>query len=227
MTRKFKAIALALVAVFAMSAVAASGAQAAEGFNWEEGTSLLTASAQERQIFTTNAGEIKCREVVGDAAVSGTGATSVETTSITYRETPENDNCETTLGSFATATIDMNGCNYLFHAGTTVEPGNTNRTQGTADIVCPTGKQIVVTSSTCTIDIGPQTGLGPVYYENTAVSPKDVDINPAITNIKYTQTKTTSFFSCGEGTFTNGTYKGKVTITGETSKGAQKSVWVE
>ena len=76
MIRKFKALGLALVAVFALGAVASSAAQAAEGFNWDSGTTLLTPSALQPQKFTTTAGTVECAEVVGDAAVSGTTATS-------------------------------------------------------------------------------------------------------------------------------------------------------
>jgi len=226
MIRKFKALGLALVAVFAMSVVASSAAQAATGFNWDSGVTLLKASAIEPQKFTTTAGTVECAEVVGDAAVSGTTATSVTTTSITYRQTSTNENCPTNFGSFITAKIDMNGCNFRFNAGTTVA-GNNDKLEGTADIICPVGAQIQVTASNCTIDIGSQNGLGPVYYENnTTASPKDVVINPQITNIVYTQTPVGSFLPCGSFTnHTGGTYTGKVTITG--SGGKTNNVWVE
>jgi hypothetical protein len=215
-----KKLALAFAAVFLLSAVVASAAQAAEGFNWESGTTKLTGSAKEKQVFTTVVGSVECNEVTGEAIVSGTGAASVTTSKITYT----NNGSTLCPFVFGEAEIKMNGCNYRFNAGSTFET-NPDKLKGTADITCPKGVSIeIVTPFVCTIKIPGQTGLAPVYYEATTANiPKDLDINPQITNISYSYSG--SF--CGTGSNTNGTYTGKVTVTGEDSALNRTAVWVE
>lgn len=73
-------------------------------------------------------------------------------------------------------TIDMNGCDYVFHIGHTAPIGNKEGTYGlTADIVCPAGQQIQWTtfsSSThsfrlCSQAITSATGLGGAHLKST------------------------------------------------------------
>jgi hypothetical protein len=131
------------------------------------------------------------------------------------------------VGAALIAEIKMNGCNYRFEAGTTVEAGNPDKLQGTADIICLKGAAIEVVAplGTCTTKIAGQSGLGPVYYENnTTASPKDVVINPQITNITYSH----SGFGCGsKENETGGSYTGNVTVKGENSSLTQTNTWVE
>jgi hypothetical protein len=222
MKRNLKILGLLTMAVFAMTAMAASAAQAAGTFAWDSGTTTLTASAAGTQKFTTTAGTVECNEISGHATVSGTSATTLTATSIVYKN---NGAASCPLASFGNATINMNGCDYLFHAGET-EEGSTDSTVGTVDIVCPKGAAIEVTApfGACTIKIAGQTGLSSVtFLANTGATPKDVDINPAVEKISYTH----SGFACGSGSGTNGTYTGQVTIKGEDSAGKPTNVWVD
>jgi hypothetical protein len=222
MKRNLKILGLLTMAVFAMSAMAASAAQAAGTFAWDSGTTQLTASAAGTQIFKTTAGEVKCNEVSGSASVSGTSATSVTATNIVYKNS---GSASCPLASFGNATINMNGCDYVFKAGET-EAGTNDATVGTVDIVCPKGVSIEVTAplGACTIKIAGQSNLSSVtYLATTAASPKDVDINPSVEKISYTH----SGFGCGSGSGTDGTYTGSVTIKGENSSNVQTNVWVD
>ena len=53
----------------------------------------------------------------------------------------------------------MNTCTYLFHVNNEVPY------KGLVDIVCDPGQEMrIVAGTRCTIDIPPQTNLGPVTY---------------------------------------------------------------
>lgn len=221
MIRNIKALGLAFVAVFAMSAVAASAAQAAGSFNWDSGTTTLERTSNESQVFTTTPGKVTCSEVVATATgLTGTSATSVTTTSLTYSNAGAGDKCS---GPFGTQPkIEMNNCNYVFHAEETVG-GSESKVEGKTDIACPGTSQIVINALLCTIKVPAQTGLSNTVFENNATSPTSVVINPSITGIHYT----TSGASCGTHTETNGTYGGKVTVVGKNSGGTTTNVSVK
>jgi hypothetical protein len=77
----------------------------------------------------------------------------------------------TAFGS-AEASVESNGCEFVLHPGT----GSKDEFSGTVDISCPSGKKIVVLGGGCEIQIGAQTGLGPVNYKNaTALEPDAVE----------------------------------------------------
>ena len=66
---------------------------------------------------------------------------------------------------FAKATIEMNGCELLFH----LTAGGADNFGGTMDIVCPAGESMKVVAATCEVSIGAQNGLGPISFtRNTA-----------------------------------------------------------
>lgn len=74
----------------------------------------------------------------------------------------------TAFGS-AGATITSNGCEFVLHPGS----GSGDEYTGTFDITCPEGEKMVVTGGNCEIQIGAQSGLGPVVYKNlTTAEPK-------------------------------------------------------
>jgi hypothetical protein len=223
MKRNFKLLGLLAVAALAMSAVAASAAQAAGQFDWESGTTKLTASAVGIQKFTTDAGTVECNEVSGQVATSGTGGvTSVTATNIVYKN---NGNASCPLASFGNATITFHSCDYKFLAGET-EEGTNDSTLGSANIECSTKGDVVEVTApfgACTIKIPAQTGLSSITYKDTTTAtPKDVDLIPNIKNIRYSY----SGFLCGSGENTNGTYTGEVTVKGENSSNVATGVWV-
>lgn len=91
---------------------------------------------------------------------------------------------------FVETTVNPNGCEYRFHAGSGAEDEFT----GSLDLVCPAGKSIVIQALTCEVQIGAQTGLGPITYENiteeTEEIPKpSVGIHFKVEELAYTKTK--------------------------------------
>jgi hypothetical protein len=217
-----KILSLLTLAVVAMSAMAASPAQAAGTFAWDSGTIQLTASAASTQKITTTAGSYECNEISGSASVSGTSASTLTMTNIVYKN---NGSSSCPLPSFGNATFAGNGCDFLFHAGET-EAGTNDSTEGTMDLVCPKSAAVVITAplGACTITIHPQSGLGPVtYLATTAASPKDADFNLAVTNLKYTH----SGFGCGSGTGGSGAFTGSITMKGENSSNVQTNTWLD
>jgi len=208
MVRKFKFLGLALVAVFAMSAVGASAASATVEFRSEGAPVTLTGTQEgESNAFDVQFGEVKCKS----AKYTGTTTTATATT---VSVAPAYAEC--TFAGVAT-TIDMNGCTYLLHV-TNAGPPYT----GVVDVVCPGGAQIVVTGGTkCIVDVGPQTNLGPVTYTNIGSgTTREVTLDLAgLTNITYTQTPGTGVGKCTSLTTGAGKYTGTATVTGETDPG--------
>jgi hypothetical protein len=160
MTQKLKALGLALVAVFAMSAVVASAAQAS---NFQSGTGTYPTTVTGEEIsgpvtgvtvlkheFKTALGVIKCTPAEFTGTL--TAASTQFTVAPTYGNTTAGTGC--TIAGTAGPVVHMNGCDYLFTAGTTasgVTPISTH-------LVCPEGKHIVVTVKTgCEDTIFPQT----------------------------------------------------------------------
>ena len=227
MTRNLKAVGLALVAVLAMTAVAASAAQAGQ-FTWENGTTLATAKQEAEggsQLFKITGGllTVTCDEVKGHAAISGSGpAASITTTEITYNDSElGGDKCTGPLGT--QPVIEMNGCQYRFNAGSTTGSGVT---QGTVDIINCTNADKSITingGALCTVHVPEQTGVGPVTYRTiNPGSKKEVTIEPNVVNIAYHHTGL-----CGNATNNNGTYTGNVIVKGQNAASEQTDVTVE
>ena len=227
MIRNLKALGLALVAVFAMSAVVASAAQAtAASFSWDSGTTKLTGTAAtvaeggtQKSTITGGALSTSCDTVYFTASVTGTSASSVTTEGgVTYTNTVEEN-----AGEKHTCTNNLGGkiqwstsdCNYRFNAGETVTASSS---KGTLDIVCPAGSTgiTVISPGLCTKHIFAQNGIGPVNYSTMAGSPEDITIEPSFTNMTYTHTGL-----CGNATKSDGTSTGKITIKAENASGVQ------
>lgn len=221
MTRKFKALGLSLVAVFAMSAVVASAAQAGH-IGWESGATKLTAKALQIQEFDTTAGTIKCNEISGEVDLSkySNPTETLETENLKYTNNGSS-NCESSVSGFE-PTVEMNECDYRFHADETVE-NNPDAIEVTTDVVCPTGKDITINGGfLCTVHVGSQSGLTTLTATtNTEVTPEDIVLEPDVTNIDYSHEGL-----CGFGSGTDGTYNGDVTITAEDNNKNPKAVTV-
>ncbi len=204
MKRNLKALVLALVAVFALSAMAASAASA-DFITTNDGTTVLTAEATERQVFKTTEGvEIGCNTVAIDGSIVGTTAETV-TVEPTY------SGCTVVIPGVGTvpAFIDTEGCHYLFTTVTQVH------------ILCPTGKKITLTAelvkgvkSKC-LEIGEQTPTNPeVHYINNALTgtAMDTEVESTVSGITYNKAG-----PCGSTTQNNASYTGKVTVKGKDS----------
>ncbi len=197
MTRNFKALGLALVAVFAMS-VGASAASAAE-FHAEKAPVTLTGTQHAGEdVFTTDAGTVSCE----NASYTGSQAT---VTSLTAGAIATYSGCHAAFG--LNTTIDVNECKYVFNA-------NTKK----VDISCPAGKVIAVTAPGCEITVGSQTGVGSVNYTNIGSgTTREITIDVALTGIKYEEHNKGFFPTCKNNTVatSNGTYNGAALVTGE------------
>jgi hypothetical protein len=212
MIRKFKALGLALVAVFAMSAIVASAAQATAGTLTSEGkTVIATAEQVGEHEFTltdheTEPGKFantKCKKAVftGTAGVTD-GATSV-TAHPVYTE------C-TAFGQ--PATITTTGCDYVLKTGT---PTATGGWHVVTDLVCTGTDTIIIHTGTCEVHVGPQTGLATSEATNSGTGGTGMDLllHTNITKIKYTVGKDN--IGCplkGTGSFEKGDYTGTTTV---------------
>ncbi len=210
MTHKLKTLGLALVAVFAVCAVAAPGAMA-ESLFFYGGSAPATLKGVHHtaeDVFTVAAGSVKCKKATYTGTLGKEEATSVELTP-TYSE------C-TAFGGLAT-TIEMNGCNFRLAAG---EFGG-GKASGTMDILCPAGKEIkakvsVAGITKCTVDIPAQTNLSGISYTNVSGSAHQVTVTIGIEGkVKYTDTAGTGLGSCATASGENGSYTGNTLVTTE------------
>jgi hypothetical protein len=236
MTRNLKALGLALVAVFAMSAVAAANASATSAtFSWGEGaTKIMTAAdpTSPSQELTITPGAITssftCDEVSGSATISGSGASSITGQNISYSDsgtTPEKEVCTGKVNGIAVKTpIKFNGCDYNFIAGTTVGELAEGIAEGTIEIKCPEGKVIEISAAGCLAKISPQI-IGRVLWTTVKTTGQLSDIT-GHTEVGLTAGQhnnaidySTSGFTCGVHSETDGTYKGTFTITAAVADG--------
>ena len=218
--RNAKLLGTALLAILALSAVAATMASADE-FHSEKELTTLTAKQESGvggvNILKTTAGSAECKTATFHATVNKKTTTTITATPI-YKE------C-TCIG--IVCTVNMNECDYLLH----ITPANV-QTQGSADLVCPGVKEVTLESAKCIIHIKPQTDLTTITYTNSGVpggNTREITLDLNITNIAYSHTKVgEGIGSCTSGTGTTGSLTGKVEVTGEEDSGPNHvGIWVE
>lgn len=184
MIRNLKALVLALVAVFAMSAVAGSVASTQQGESAAESVEGVTLLGSQTggggsNALTAFGIKVECWPTTYTGHQYGeTPHALIPDAATTFTLTPDysQENC---LSSGFPTTIDMNGCDYVLHIGETTPSENKEGTYGiTFDIVCPAEKAISVTVFTnstdhkantafCTAQIKPQTGLKGAHVTDT------------------------------------------------------------
>ena len=161
--RNLKALGLALVAAFAMSAMLASAAQATNPgtiFGPQGSTEVLAHKlANDKFTINTEAGTspstLECNTATFTQTSPAFGATGTSEVELT----PEYSGCKTNAGQFVTVT--HNGCTYRFYHLTTTG----GKWGPTVQIKCPAGKQIEVhvylfsnhTFQVCTLTVPAQT----------------------------------------------------------------------
>lgn len=118
-----------------------------------------------------------------------------------------------TAFGFAESSIEANGCELVLHPGS----GSGDEFTGSFDVACPVGKKIAVKGGNCEVQIGSQTGLGPVVYQKvTAAEPDEVQASfemKAASGFAYT--KSLDGASCplsGTGAKTDGVFGGDAAI---------------
>jgi hypothetical protein len=222
MIAKFKALGLAFVAVFAMSAVVATAAQATAGTltTFPAGKTVdITAEQVGLHEFKLTDHEVQpgsfASATCSYAHFDGVGAISTGATQITVTPTygthpPQGETC---IVFGQPGRITTTGCDYLLKSGTPTGGG----WHVTTDLVCTGANTIIIESGTCEVHIGPQTGLTTSQVTNSgSASPEtamDLLLHIKITGIKYTVTKDS--IGCplkGTGTFTGGDYTGTTTV---------------
>lgn len=231
MIRNLKALGLALVAVFALSAVAASAASAQQGVLTSDGpVTLDMTETGVGQNATTMFGEkIECQGTIYTGHqynVTPHMPIPGPTTTITVTPHYNNANCTAFPGP-TKATITMNGCDFVFHIGGTVAA---DRYALFADIVCPVGQQIEKhvylapnneEVSWCTYTIGPQAGLPGGRLTTTTNGAEDVDIVGAFKNIHVEK-----HGMCGAGTTNFGEWDVDLTVKGTNPGGGPTGITV-
>lgn len=193
----------AVLAALAAMSVSAGAAQAAE-FTATEYPAFLSGeqASSGATDFDFESGQTGDCETVGFAGPI-TGATSGLEVSPGYNE------CEA-FG--AAATIEPNGCGIVLHPGSR----SSDEFTGTFDISCPGGEKIVITGSTCEIQIGSQTGLGPVSYDVLTTGVDEVEASYGMEAASgFTYTKVADGASCplsGTGVRNDGTITGATKV---------------
>lgn len=226
MTRKLKVSWAVLVVALAMTAVLASGAQAAikvtTGVSpaWSTGEVIEHTTIGKRHSFRTSGGqELSCEEVKFTATETN-GATSVTIV-------PSMNKCEATIGTEThLVTVTMNDCDYLFHGGKEVT--STTFGEGELDLVCPEGKVVELhvyksatteTEELCTYKIAPFINKNGNEFHNIAGSPNDVTVTTTMSEIAVTRTGS---LLCGAAS-TTATYTGSTTLRAFEDKGGSIS----
>jgi hypothetical protein len=185
MSMKFKALGLALLALCAMGAVAASSASAT-GIHGESEPTYLTASTTNGQTSKVNPPTLQLANgtkttcqilTIHDHVTIGTATQEDLTVEPTFEE------C-TTVG-LTTHVTNTGGCDFTFKT--------TTATTGTASIVgCASPIQIIVTKSLgvveCTVSITNQTPGKPGvdFAGGTKGAVKDVDVTSTVEEVAYT-----------------------------------------
>jgi hypothetical protein len=218
MTRNLKALGVALVAVIAMSVVAASAAQAKFDtltmFPTKENV-YLTAKALAPQEFRIEGGigTIRCSNVELEAREGRSTNVDKSTSGTVY---PLYNKTETTCGGspFGKYTVHMNGCYYTF----------TSETDATGDaevhLICPPERVVEITGpGGCTIKVPTQTVKG-VHYTNETTGPgtketeMHIKLEPTVTGISWTATSACALVGI-KSSGTDGVYLGNVTVTAD------------
>jgi hypothetical protein len=190
MIRYLKVLGLALIAVFAMSAAAASSASAVvDRFTCIE-QEKCDVTAEGTHTFGTKGSTltVTCttEKYTGTLTNGVAGATSLQFT-------PTYDNC-TALGG--ATTINVNGCTYDLTGHTTTHNKTTTGTETDAPvhITCPGANKIEIKAPMCTISIGAQNGLHGAVYDKQGSGPtQDIKMTTTVDDISYT----TFGFGCG------------------------------
>jgi hypothetical protein len=190
MFRKLKTIGPAILAIFAMSAFLAPAAQAqftASSYP----TTAVANSAIGNDDFKTEAGSVEC---AADFVGTLTEASNTLTLEPTYT------NCK--AFGFTEASMNMNGCAYVFHRWSLLISHVT--------IECSGGK-ILIKAGNCEVQIGEQGPLSSISLSNNG---NHIQVAFNLANIAYAVTK--DGFLCpfgGTGNKTGGTYTQNESVT--------------
>jgi hypothetical protein len=210
MIRKFKVLGLALVAVFALTAVASAAEFHSES---STGNTFLEGSQTTANVFTvtnpkgTKVADVHCSSATFTGTQTGKTVSSVEVH-------PTYAGCE--ASPFGSAEVETDGCTYNLHSA------------GTVDIVCAKEFAIKIVAPGCTITVGGgQSGLSSVNYSNSG-SPSTVTALANVEKIAYKASGGLCSFFNVPSSGTLGDYAGGVNVKGYVdmngTKGAQTAI---
>jgi hypothetical protein len=191
-----KAVGAAVLVALALSALGASAASAANFTASSYPTAATATSPKGNDDFKTEGGSWECKVHYAIAALTGSSQTATVTP--TYTE------CQSF--GFLSATVTMNGCDYVYHS------------DGGMDIECPAGQAMTVVSSTCEVKFGTQTGLKSIAFNNSGTG---FTAKANVGGIAYTVTK--DGFLCpfgGTGAKTGGGFSQNAAILFSSTNGA-------
>jgi hypothetical protein len=231
MTHKLKVLGLILVAIFAMSAVVASAAQAGEFESEIAGTTVtgeqisgtVTGQALTSHEFKTTAGVVKCTPALFHGELAAKLQANLKLTAA-YGDTTKATGC--LIGGVPGPVIHMRTCFYELTAGNTIG-ADPNRIGAITHIKCTTpGDEIEVTAAAnCKITIPAQSFVeSMVTLENAGGAGTAMDFR-AVIDIKEMAYMidgaacpggaVTMTGAKGTPTAGDGEYKGLATFTGE------------
>jgi hypothetical protein len=217
MTGNLKVLGLALLALFALGAVAASSASAVPFFHSDKEKTVLTAEGTGATFGTKSSIiSVTCKKEIFSGTTNEKTVTSV-TVHPTYKE------CK--AEPFGNATVTTTGCNYILYAETTQHPKTPElggeETDSPVELECEAGKAITIAAPGCTITITTKAGekLHGVIYDNEnnlETEKRDVKVTVTVDKIKYKS----AGFGCGLGGIKAEGEDGFLTNkTGTTTKG--------
>lgn len=197
MMRNVKALGLAFVAVVAMSAVAASAAQAVpgEGHITTSETKAVVTGEGTNHVLSVGGTNVTCAVAKLEGTVQDIGQDPTQLTFLESTVTPTYSNCQ--FGGFA-ATVQMNGCKYKL-------VGTAALTAQSQVVGCTSGKAITINAAGfCTITIGNQAVLPHVTYTNdSGAVPHHVQAHITVGGVAYTRDSV--FCPQGEASFSGTT----------------------
>ena len=257
MIRNLKALGLALVAVLALGAVYASAASAQQGKVTSDGPFTLTGEetgapgSNQLEAFgaavrcpeseytghvvtthaqTTAAGQTHEQAGIGNNLIPNNSSTATITPHYKQVTAGGAPNCSA-VGLGWSATVDMNGCDYVVHLGNTVSEHTYNVT---FDVVCPTGNEITVTfwkteakhtSGTqphCIMHVPPQNGLAGGHATDTSTGDGHIELTDTVEGITVKRTGTghdSSILCLGSSEENNAKFKLDVTVAAHDAEG--------
>jgi hypothetical protein len=192
--KRIKVIGPALVAAFALSAVAASAASAHSFESTTNKYPVHVTAIGGIQTFEAAAAKSVCEKL--KAGTGEEGAPDPTGPSESLEIHPKYEKCNVTIsGVNVPATVTTTGCNYVFHAAAV------NTKEGTVDVKCVTGKSINIALegvlAGCVISVtgtgtGVNAGLKSIEYRNEPAG--EVTVNAAVKGITWKATE-----KCGIG----------------------------
>ncbi len=168
MTRNLRMLGLALIAVFALSAMAAAAAQATPLFTAAKYNASIHATTEQKigaesEYFESIGRKFEC-EIVH---YTGTATSDSSTLSITpdYTDSTQGGNCK--AAQTLSVTVTENGCTFLFHAQEFMDAAKDYTVF--VDVVCGANPIVVnVLGGACIITIGSQTAGGTLTAVNSS-----------------------------------------------------------